>query len=517
MQIVRDLAGFSMGQSDNVRRAMSKKKPAELAKYKSLFLHGGEDEKGNPVDGAIARGVSPAIAEKVFDEVMAFAGYAFNKSHAAAYAVVAYFTGWLKVHYPVEFMAGMLNSYMGSLSQAAHYVRTCRKMNIVVLPPDINKSDVRFTTEDGRIRFSLLAVKNVGESAIRAVIAERSANGPFKSFGDFLRRMSEGDLNRKMTESLIRASAFDSFGIPRSRLIAALDPFLNRINNGRKSSMEGQLSLFGEADPVLAATSEPDYPAIPEFSRAELLGMEKEMLGLYVNGHPLDEYDEAIRATTTLDSSAFAAYAAASGEADETSAHHSLLVDRAPARMAGMVISRKNKTTKSNELMSFVTIEDLSGSFEVIVFPRVFATCAALLDEGSVVLIDGLLSIREDDEPKLIASAITRLSRIVPTSTAKPEPESPGTRRTVIDSAPASASPGAKKAVFCIRLNKPRTDPAYRRLLAMVSYFNGSNPVRVYFPDGSVQDLGTGYQISIDNEIMAQFARIYGTDNLALV
>lgn len=597
MQIVRDIAGFSMGQSDNVRRAMSKKKPSELAKYKNLFLHGGEDEKGNPVDGAVARGVSPAVAEKIFDEVMAFAGYAFNKSHAAAYAVVAYYTGWLKVHYPVEFMAGMLNSYMGSLSQAAHYVRTCRKMNIVVLPPDINKSDVRFTTENGRIRFSLLAVKNVGESAIRAVIAERDANGSFKSFGDFLRRMSEGDLNRKMTESLIRASAFDSFGLPRSRMIAVLDPFLNMINNSRRHSMEGQLSLFGEADDALAASSEPDYPEIPDFSRAEYLAMEKEMLGLYVNGHPLDEYDEAIRVGTTLDSSAFAAFTAAAGEADEASAHHSLLTDRAPARMAGMVVSRKNKTTKSNELMSFVTVEDLYGTFEVIVFPRVLNTCAALLDEGAVILIDGQLSIREDDEPKLIATAITLLDKTPhpidprelasasrfgtqssnrrdsfvngrgngstsgagyasgssyasgagngsgagygngsgsgrsPVRAATPPPVPTTVRATSVPdpsddvlttsgrqgTGGPSDSSGPRKPVLCIRFKGREGDAAYQRLLATIAYFRGTSPVRVFFPDGSVRDLGPQYLVDIGNEILAQFAKIYGMDNLALI
>ncbi len=599
MQIVRDLAGFSMGQSDNIRRAMSKKKPAEIAKYKSLFLNGGTDEKGRSLPGAIARGVSPAVAEKIFDEVMAFAGYAFNKSHAAAYALVAYQTAWLKLHHPVEFMAAMLNSYMGDLSRAAHYVRTARKMGIGVLPPDINQSWEKFTTEEGKIRFSLLAVKNVGEAAVKALIEERRKNGPFRTFGDFLRRMSEGELNRKMTESLIRASAFDSFGIPRSRMIAVLDPFLNQLASSRKLSMEGQLSLFGDmggfgsgfgggsgggsdtsGEPANVAGGEPNYPAIPDFTRAECLAMEKEMLGLYVSGHPLDEYDEAIRRFATLDSSAFAAFT--SGDADEAAASHLLLEDRAPARMAGMVIGRKNKTTRSNELMSFVTLEDLYGTYEVVVFPRAFQASAAILQDGAVVIVDGLLSIREEEEPKLIANAIALLDRD-PAANSLPPLSSgsrgrggygsdrgrgennggssdsgrgsgrdasncngssrngsggngtnrPGSERSASDrngseragstagSTAGSGSPadpnGARRPILAIRFFGREGDEVWQRLTAMIQYFNGDSPVRVYFQDGSARELPAPYRVEVSNEVLAQFARIYGKENLALI
>lgn len=280
MQIVRDLAGFSLAQSDNVRRAMSKKKPAELARYKNLFLHGGSDEKGNAVTGAIARGVSLDIAEKIFEDVMAFAGYAFNKSHAAAYALVAYHTAWLKFHYPVEFMAAMLNSYLGSLSQAAQYVRASRKMGIDVLPPDINRSETRFSTENGAIRFALAAVKNVGESAIRQLITDRQEHGLYSGYGDLLRRLSTYDISRKMIESLIRASALDCFAVPRSQMIAVLEPFTNQLVSARRQRMEGQLSLFEMGGESQSMEAEPDYPDIPEFDQNERLAMEKEMLGL---------------------------------------------------------------------------------------------------------------------------------------------------------------------------------------------------------------------------------------------
>ncbi|MEA4888492.1 MAG: DNA polymerase III subunit alpha [Clostridiaceae bacterium] len=538
MQIVRDLAGFSMGQSDNVRRAMSKKKPSELAKYKNLFLHGGVDEKNNRVPGAVARGVSLDIAEKIFDEVMAFAGYAFNKSHAAAYAVVAYQTAWLKVHYPVEFMAAMLNSYLGSLSQAAWYVRVCRKMGIAVLPPDINLSDTRFTTENGSIRFSLAAVKNVGEAAIRTVIRERCESGPFKTYGDFLRRLSEGDLNRKMVESLIRASALDCFQIPRSHLIAVLEPFSAQIANGRRQSMEGQLSFFELGAMPETSAPEPEYPALQEFSHTELLGMEKEMLGLYVTGHPLDEYEEAIRLLTTLDCSAFANL----NDNPDEELHQTAVSDGDKAIMAGMLIGRKNKATRSNELMSFLTVEDLYGQYEVIAFPRVLSNSQAFLQEGQVLIFGGRLSIREDDVPKLIAEAIAVLDPKDRRLPAGFDPrggqnrsggyQSRGNRQEYKERAAGqtgrqetSAAAPAKKEenrtgapTLCIRYFGRTDDDGYQQLLAMLQYFSGSVPVRVYLPQETRQiNLPPMYHIELNDAILKKLAARYGPANLVLI
>ncbi len=538
MQIVRDLAGFSMGQSDNVRRAMSKKKPAELAKYKNLFLQGGQDEKGNPVPGAVARGVSLEIAEKIFEDVMAFAGYAFNKSHAAAYAVVAYQTAWLKHYYPVEFMAAMLNSYMGSLSQAAWYVRVCHKMNIKVLPPDINLSSARFTTENGQIRFSLAAVKNVGEAAIRHLINERKTNGLFKTYGDFLRRLNEGELNRKMIESLIRSSALDCFQIPRSHLIAVLEPFTAQLANARKMSMEGQLSLFELGSNPEKMDAEPDYPSIPEFSHAELLGMEKEMLGLYVTGHPLDEYAAAMHRLVTLDSSSFAVNEDGQEEAG------AVLVPAADGDrvvMAGMLVGQKNKTTRSNELMSFLTVEDLFGQFEVIVFPRVFSASAAILREGEVLLFTGRLSIREEDAPKLVAESIAQLdknaaglpagfdlkiARSRGDTNSKPQTAAAAKPRAPQTSAPADppALPAAEEAapssrhVVAIRYWGQAGDAGYRRLLSMLQYFHGSTPVRVFLPSCQKPvDLPPACWIEMSNEVLQALASRYGSRNLAIL
>ena len=532
MQIVRDLAGFSLAQSDNVRRAMSKKKPAELAKYKNLFLHGGKDEKGQLVPGAIARGVSLETAEQIFEDLMAFAGYAFNKSHAAAYALVAYHTAWFKSHYPVEFMAAMLNSYLGSLSQAALYVRSCRKQGIDVLPPDINLSQVRFTTENGSIRFSLAAVKNVGAAAIQNLINERQNNGPFHSYGDFLRRMNTYDVSRKMIESLVRASALDAFGVPRSHLIAVLEPFTNQLSSARRQSMEGQLSLFDMSQPAEKLEAEPVYPNISEFDHAELLAMEKEMLGLYVSGHPLDNFDEAIRELTTLDSTSFSGLAEAMPA--ETLNPPTPVNDGDNVIMAGILNSRKNKATRNDKMMCFLTLEDLYGQFEVIVFPNTLEQHADRLIEGSVLLIAGRLSMREEEEPKLIAELIEPLnpdSRQLPQSMRtfnrggrqryngnRSEQKQDLTRKKEV-SQPIRTAVNASdtRPVLWLRFNGQPDQQDFRRLLATLRYFNGETPVYIYFrPLEQIKHLDKDYWLDASDEVLKILADRYGIENMAL-
>lgn len=554
MQIVRDLAGFSMGQSDNVRKAMSKKKPAELAKYKNLFLYGGSDEKGHAVPGALARGVQLDIAEKIFEDVMQFAGYAFNKAHAASYAVVAYYTAWLKLYYPVEFMAAMLNSYMGSLKQAAAYVRVCRKMGLEVLPPDINFSATRFVTENGKIRFSLAAVKNVGESAIRSVIRERETGGLFGSFGDFLRRLGESELNRKMIESLIRASAFDSFGVARSRLIAVIEPFLAQLATSRRQSLEGQLSFFELGAIAAPVRSEPDYPALPDFTRSEQLAMEKEMLGLYITGHPLDDYAGVMHRLTTVDSAALSSH---EEQEDGETALAGAVNDQDKVIMAGMLVNKKTKTTRSNELMAFLTLEDLTGTFECLIFPRIYAQNASLFNEGETLLVAGRLNIREDDTPKLVAEAVARLEpqmAALPQSltlwqasknTAASGNHREGNGRGVASQASggnyhegngrgaASQGSGGKSGrgevkplspiqpdqrLLVIRYQGEQDDDGWQQLLAMLRFFHGSQPVRVYLArEQRLVDLPADCYIEMDDKILQQLALRYGVRNLVLL
>ena len=416
MRIVSDLDGFSLGQAVNVRRAMSKKNPEVLAGYRSLFLDGGCDETGAEVAGAVANGVPRAVASKIFDDVLAFAGYAFNKSHAAAYAAVAYDTGWCKYYYPVEYMAALLNSFLGNLDKANIYVHAAEAMDIAVLPPDVNHSSVRFTTEDGSIRFALAAVKNVGEEAVSELVKEREENGPFSSYGDFLRRCGQLSLNRKMIESLVRSSACDCFNIPRAEMIAVIEPYMDQVQASQRNKMDGQVSLFDFVEVESLALAEPNYPTVPEFSEADRLAMEKEMLGLYVSGHPLMEYEEAFsRLPLTT-----ARELLESGQdlavedlelLDERGSDfgRSKLKDRDPLLVAGLVIQERSLLTKRNELMAFVTIEDASGSFELIVFPRTFEESRVLLRENEVLLIQGTLSLREGEDPKVIAEKIVAL------------------------------------------------------------------------------------------------------------
>jgi len=546
MQIVRDLAGFSMGQSDNIRRAMSKKKASLMEKYRRMFIYGGTDELGRIVDGAVHRGVPEKTAEKIFDDVTLFSGYAFNKSHAAAYAVIGYFTAYLKLHYPTEFMAAMLNSFRGNLSQTAWYVGCSRRMGLHVLAPDINRSQVKFTTEgrDG-IRIGLSAVKNVGEGVIVQLVEERTQNGAFTSYGDFLRRVFSFDMNRKMIESLILASALDTFGIPRPQLLAALDPFFTQLSSSKKHMMDGQLTLFGLAEGTADVTlSEPQYPDIEEFSVSEKLAKEKEVLGLYVSGHPLEEYKQAIAYATNADSSAFVS---ASGEEEAISER--VLMDQDLVTMAGLLVSRTTKTTKSQEIMAFLQMEDMLGGYEVIVFPKIFQTYAQLLQENRVLLIRGRVNLREDEAPKLIAESFSELSKTAPEKKAEPiihkndsrnnhgyrppyqngrdirsaaaeaAPARSSAARTVKDSAPADAPLPEPHPVqrLCIRYEGAENDPGFRRILAALAYFHGLMPVILFLSSARKKILlPAEYSVDPTNDVLKEISKICGTENMAI-
>lgn len=407
MQIVRDIGGFTLGQADIVRRAMSKKQPEVLASYRKLFVEGGTDEQGRTVDGAVKRGVPEAIAHQIFEEVEAFAGYAFNKAHAACYALLAYLTGWLKVHYPVEFMAAMLNSFLDNLGKASQYVDQCKKMGISILPPDVNRSGARFTTEHGQIRFALAAIKHVGEEAVTAIVTEREANGEFETFGEFLRRAQDQGANRKMIESLIQSSALDSFGLGRAPMVTAVEPYLNLVSQSRKQKMEGQLTMF-DMGINEEAPAEPVLQEVKDYSRLQKLEYEQELLGMYVTGHPLDAFTLQLNNSGHMQSDELNPPPTVSDEVDEDTSYAEAAYsgrerDNGPVSMAGMVVVRRNQTTRKGELMSFLTMEDISGRFEVIVFPRVLRDFGELIREGRVLIVRGRISVRETDENQLIA------------------------------------------------------------------------------------------------------------------
>lgn len=406
MQIVRELAGFSMGQADNIRRAMSKKKASLLASYRQLFVYGGTDEDGRVIEGAIHRGVPEETAQHLFDEMMDFAGYAFNKSHAAAYAVIAYQTAWLMRYYPVEHLAAMLNTNLGEQRRANFYLHVAAEMHIPVLPPDVNRSGVRFCTENGGIRFALGGIRNAGVSTMEKLVEEREAGGPFQSFGDFLRRIADKEINRKAVEGIIMASACDSFGIDRGKLLAVFDSYLSQVQSAQRAHFANQISLFdlgsGSDDITL---SEPEYPESPPMEAGERLAQEKAVLGVYISGHPLEEYREAMQKLTTLSSFALTPAEEENEEMETGLREHQAVI------MAGQLIQERLLLTKKKEQMAFLTLEDLDNSFEVIAFPRVYQEAHPLLEEGAVLLVAGQINLQDKAPAKLVAERIVILDK----------------------------------------------------------------------------------------------------------
>lgn len=406
MQIVRDLAGYSLGRSDLMRRAMAKKKRDVMAREREYFIDGMTDEAGNVViDGAVRRGVPRAVAEKIFDEMSAFASYAFNKSHAAAYAMVAVQTAWLKRHYPVPFMAATLNSMMDNADKVAGYIQYCRQNGIPVLKPDVNKSVWRFsvdTDENGTpgIRFGLGGIKNVGHGAVELIEKER-AHGAFASIFDFAERVSGEMLNKRTVESLIKAGAFDGLGLNRAQLLSVYERLMDDAAQKRRQNVAGQMSLF---DMGLGAGAPSgimyDVPPMEEHPRKALLSMEREMTGVYITGHPLDEAADLLRSgfTTVADVREMA-------EGEEHGADY----DGAQVSMAGILTLCKGKITKKGAMMGILSLEDLTGQIEGLVFPKVYERYVPLLNVDSLVILDGKLSFREEEEPKLLVDAVRPL------------------------------------------------------------------------------------------------------------
>ncbi|MBQ8043131.1 MAG: DNA polymerase III subunit alpha, partial [Clostridia bacterium] len=393
MQIVRDLAGYSLGRADLVRRAMGKKKLDIMAKEREIFINGQVDEEGNViVPGCVRNGIDSESANKIFDEMAEFAKYAFNKSHAAAYAVVSYRTAYLKAYYPEEFMAATLNSYLGNLDKIPLYIDECRRMNIEILKPDVNESNTRFTVHDNKIRFGLGSIKNVGVAVVDSIVAERVKNGPFISFTDFCERIQDEAVNKKCVESLIKAGAFDSFGQTRSTLLASFETIIDTIQDTARKSLKGQVSMF-DLDSMDSEDKEElkyTFTELKEFEDRELLSMEKEMLGIYISGHPLAKIREQIVKQTNIDTMKMLEIK----EELDTNGNTSNYNDCQFVKYAGIISSIKKKYTKNNKLMAFATIEDLYGSAEVIIFENAYVNAANLLVTDNIVLVDGRLSIR---------------------------------------------------------------------------------------------------------------------------
>ena len=391
MQIVQELAGYTLGRSDLLRRAMGKKKTDLMEMERKNFIYGIEGE----VDGCIKKGIPENIANQIFEEMVDFAKYAFNKSHAASYAVIACQTGWLKAFYPVEFMAALLTSVSDNMNKISEYISEIKRMEIELLPPDINEGFDRFSVSNNKIRFSLSAIKNVGKNLIKELVLEREKNGKFKSLTDLCQRLST-ELNTRALDSLIKAGALDSLGAKRSQYSSAFKRIYEGINSTRKKTLEGQLNIFSFAQDEEYEIKD-ELPNIEEFSKKEILDMEKEILGIYISGHPLDEYADFLNKNTSSKSLDFI-------KDDET--FECKVKDKQKVIVGGIIKNVSIKFTKNNKQMAFLEIEDIYGVIEIIVFPEVFLSNSKILQENNVILIEGNASISEDQAPKIIANNI---------------------------------------------------------------------------------------------------------------
>ncbi len=488
MQIFRDLAGYSLGRADLVRRAMSKKKHDVMQKEREIFINGLTDEHGNVlVEGCVRRGVPQAVASEIFEEMASFASYAFNKSHAAAYALVAYQTAYLKAYYPREYMAALLTSVWDS-SKVVGYMAECERLRIRVLPPSVNESTADFTVADDHIRFGLLAVKNIGRGFIDELVRERETGGAFTSFYQFCRRMTPyREFNRRALDSLIRCGALDGLGANRRQMLEAAAYVLDQLDDVNRRNVSGQLGFFD--DPETAEACEPPLPQVAEFPYAELLAMEKEVAGLYLTGNPMKPYEavhrqyKAARIDRILDSFA---------EGGET-----VYQDGQTVTLLGMIGRVQTKATKTNAQMAYATVEDLYGSLELVLFPRVLETCRSLLRSGQVVVVRGKLNAREDEAPKLLVSDVT----------AAPAPDA-------VSAEPAPSKTVANPGLY---LKVPSLDSeAWRRAQKLLRVFEGKTPVYLRAADtGKLIRVPAELWVTPETVLIQELEQTLGKENVA--
>ena len=480
MQIVRELAGYSLGRADLVRRAMGKKKLDVMAKEREYFINGQVDENGNVlVPGCVRNGIDKESANKIFDEMAEFAKYAFNKSHAAAYSVVSYRTAYLKTYYPEEFMAATLNSFLGNLDKVPIYIYDCKRLNIGILKPDINKSFTKFTVQDKKIRFGLGSIKNVGISAIETVISERERNGEFESFTDFCERIQSGTVNRKCIECLIKAGCFDEMNQTRATLLASYERILDTINNQGRNSMANQVTMFDLVQPE--ETVKYQYTVLKELDERELLAQEKEMIGIYISGHPLEKIKEAIQRQTNINSIQIK---------DLNGENAGNFKDGQNVKYAGTITSVKKKYTKRNTIMAFVTVEDLYGSAEIVVFDSVFSRCDNILVEENIVIVEGRLSIKEDEDARIIVQNIKEFS------------EENNTRDNI------------RKSTVVIDITE-LNEIQKERLKGAIRFFSGDRVNMKISVLDKAQEKPCG-AIYLTEEILNQFKEIVGEENVML-
>ena len=482
IEIFRQLGGYTMGQADNIRRAISKKKMKIIEAERKVFVYG---DKEKNIPGCVAKGISEAVAQSLYDEIVAFANYAFNKAHAVCYAVVAYQTAYLKCHYPRQYMAALMTSVLDSATKISGYIAECKELGIPVLPPDINHSEDHFTVEGDAIRFGLGAVKNVGRGLIRSMAAKRAEGGPFRSLEDFLQRMGEGELNKRAVENFIKCGAMDCFGYHRSELLAVYDQMMDSVAHSRKKNLEGQMGLFAMLDEDDAAASI-QIPKLKELNRADLMAMEKETTGIYISGHPMDDYRAYLKNTHVV-------------PIGKLMEEENKYQDDQIISVAGIVQAVKMKTTRNNSMMAYVTVEDDTAAIEMLAFSNVLNQFGGYLKENSPVVVMGRLSIRDEKEPQIVINRARPMSDF----------SDPNVQQ---ESEPAAQQPVARTGTLYLKLTG-ESDPNYRKVRATVNMFPGESVVKVFFADTRKM---RGAKAALDERMLQELKKVLGEENVVI-
>ena len=481
IEIFRSLGGYTMGQADNIRRAISKKKMKVIEAERKVFVYGDPNQN---ITGCIGHGVSEAVAQSIYDEIVDFANYAFNKAHAVCYAVVAYQTAYLKCHYPRQYMAALMTSVLDSATKISGYIAECKEMGIPVLPPDINHSEDQFTVEGDAIRFGMGAVKNVGRGLIRSMVKKRKEGGAFRSLEDFLERMGEGELNKRAMENFIKCGAADCFGHTRAALLKVYEAMMDSVASSRKKNLEGQMGLFGMLEEDSSASM--PIPYLKEMNKTDLLAMEKETMGIYISGHPMDDYRPYLRNTHVVPIAKLM----------DEEAHYE---DDQIVSIAGIVQSVKMKTTRSNSMMAYVTIEDDTAAMEMLAFSNVLNQYGGYLRENSPVVVVGRLSMREDKEPQIV---VNRARPISDYASGDPEPK----RET------QTAHQTVSGGTLYLRLDSEQ-DFRCRKVKAILNMFPGSCNVVLFFAD-TRQRRGT--RCDLTESMLRELKNVLGEGNVVV-
>ena len=482
--VFRELAGYSLGQADVIRRAMSKKKKDVIDAERIAFIHG---DPGRNIPGAVSRGVPEDVAGSIYDEINDFANYAFNKAHAVAYAFVAYRTAYMKCYYPREYMAALLTSVLDSSGKVAEYIAECRELGIAVLPPDVNESEADFTVVGEGIRFGLVAIKGIGRGFVDALMAERAENGRFREIGEFCRRLYGKELNRRCVESLIRAGAFDSLGFKRKALLQVVDAVIESVNRDGSRNVEGQMGLFDDfgAGEESGDSNAVTLPKVQEFTRQELMSMEREVTGLYLTGHPMDEYRDIARSAGAVSIGAILS--------DFAEGEPTRFRDGQTVSIAGVVASSKTRTTKNNALMSYINLEDDSGTMELIAFQRALDQGGSYVKDAAALLVRGKISIRDEKEPQLMVDSIRPLTDL----------KQPGQKPMGTDT---------KNKTLYVRIHS-REDPLFARISLLLTMFPGLQKLVLYFTD-------TGKRMAasclIHEALIAELEELCGEENVVV-